>query len=141
MKRILLAAIFAVFSAPVHAAATDAGKYQVILGDCEGCHGKNLAGGVSLETPFGKMVAPNITPDKETGIGNYTAADFWLAMKRGVAPGGRWLYPAMPYPSYAKLTDADVKALYDFFMKDVPAVHQANKPNEIPAWLSFRSPR
>jgi len=91
MKRFVLAAAFAALSSPALAANTDAGKYQVVLGDCEGCHGKNLAGGVVLETPFGKMVAPNITPDKETGIGNYTAQDFRLAMKRGVAPGGRRL--------------------------------------------------
>ena len=58
-----------------------------------------------LETPFGKMVAPNITPDKDTGIGNYSAEDFRLAMKRGVAPGGKRLYPAMPYPYYAHMSD------------------------------------
>ena len=53
-------------------AANEAGKYQTVLGDCEGCHGKNLAGGVALTTPFGKLVTPNITPDRDTGIGNYS---------------------------------------------------------------------
>jgi hypothetical protein len=59
----MLAAFFAALCVPALAATPDAGKYQVVLGDCEGCHGKNLAGGVALDTPFGKMVAPNITPD------------------------------------------------------------------------------
>jgi mono/diheme cytochrome c family protein len=61
-------------------------------------------------------------------------------LRRGIAKDSHHLYPAMPYPSYAKLTDADVAALYDFFMKQVPAVHQANLPNEIPSMLSFRWP-
>ena len=126
MKRFVLAAAFAAFSSPVLAANTDAGKYQVVLGDCEGCHGKNLAGGVVLETPFGKMVAPNITPDKETGIGNYTAQDFRLAMKRGVAPGGRRLYPAMPYPSYAHMSDGDVAALWDYLRTVKPVKNSVN---------------
>ena len=126
MKRFVLAAAFAALSSAALAAGTDAGKYQVVLGDCEGCHGKNLAGGVVLETPFGKMVAPNITPDKETGIGNYTAQDFRLAMKRGVAPGGRRLYPAMPYPSYAHMSDSDVNALWDYLRTVKPVKNSVN---------------
>ena len=62
-------------------ADAEAGKYQAVLGDCRGCHGKDLAGGVALMTPFGKLVTPNITPDKDTGIGNYSAEDFRQAMK------------------------------------------------------------
>ena len=58
---------------------SDAGHYQAVLGDCAGCHGKNLAGGVALMTPFGKLVTPNITPDRDTGIGNYR--------RRGFPPG------------------------------------------------------
>ena len=61
-------------------------------------------------------------------------------MRRGVAKDGHRLYPAMPYPSYAKITDDDMHALYDFFMKEVPPVKQANKPSEIPGYLSFRWP-
>jgi mono/diheme cytochrome c family protein len=114
MRRILLAAAFTALSSSAMAANTDAGKYQVVLGDCEGCHGKNLAGGVALDTPFGRMMTPNITPDQETGIGNYTPEDFKLAMKRGVAPGGKRLYPAMPYPYYAHMSDNDVAALWDY---------------------------
>ncbi|HKB95531.1 MAG TPA: cytochrome c, partial [Rhizomicrobium sp.] len=114
MRSFVLAAALVVLASPAIAANVAAGKYQVALGDCEGCHGKNLAGGVVLETPFGKMLTSNITPDKDTGIGNYSLQDFALAMKRGVAPGGRRLYPAMPYPSYAHMSDDDVAALWDY---------------------------
>jgi mono/diheme cytochrome c family protein len=126
IKRLWFAAAFAVLSVPAQAANLDAGKYQVALGDCEGCHGKNLAGGVVLETPFGRMVAPNITPDKETGIGNYTAQEFALAMKRGVAPGGRRLYPAMPYPYYAHMADSEVDALWDYLRAVKPVKNSVN---------------
>jgi len=126
MSKTLWAAVFVALSVPALAATTDAGKYQVILGDCEGCHGKDLAGGVVLETPFGRMVAPNITPDKETGIGNYTAQDFNLAMKRGVAPGGKRLYPAMPYPYYAHMPDSDVSAMWDYLRTVKPVKNRVN---------------
>jgi alcohol dehydrogenase (quinone), cytochrome c subunit len=120
------------------------GEYLARAGDCVACHSvpgsKAFAGGLKMGSPLGNIYSTNITPDPETGIGDYTLEDFDRALRQGIAKDGRRLYPAMPYPSYAKLTDADVKALYDFFMKDVPAVHQANKPNEIPAWLSFRWP-
>src|SRR5205823_11867453 len=108
-KSILMAIALAALASPA-AAAVSHGEYQVVLGDCRGCHGKDLAGGVTLMTPFGKLVAPNITPDKETGIGNYSAEDFRQAMKTGIAPGGKLLYPAMPYPAYARMPDRDVDA-------------------------------
>ena len=130
MKRFLLAAALAVLSMPAWAAGTDAGKYQVVLGDCEGCHGKNLAGGVVLQTPFGKMVAPNITPDKDTGIGNYSADDFKLTMTRGLAPGGRPLYPAMPYPYYAHMNDADIASLWDY-LRTVKPVKNSVHVNQL----------
>ncbi|HEX4634948.1 MAG TPA: cytochrome c [Rhizomicrobium sp.] len=72
------------------------------------------------------MVTPNITPDKETGIGNYTLADFKLAMKRGVAPGGRRLYPAMPYPYYAYMPDRDIAALWDYLQTVKPVRNSVN---------------
>ena len=89
---------------------------------------------------MGAIYSTNITPDPETGIGNYSLEDFDRAVRSGVAKDGHHLYPAMPYPSYAKITDEDLKALYTFFMKDVPAVKQPNKPNEIPWYLSPRWP-
>ena len=126
MKKMILAVAIAALSTSAIAAPTDAGKYQVALGDCQGCHGKNLAGGVVLTTPFGKMVTPNITPDKDTGIGNYTAEDFARAMKAGIAPGGKLLYPAMPYPSYARMSNADVAALWAYMKTVKPVKHSVN---------------
>jgi alcohol dehydrogenase (quinone), cytochrome c subunit len=120
------------------------GEYLARAGDCVACHstkgGKAFAGGLRMGTPMGAIYSTNITPDLETGIGNYTLEDFDRAVRSGVAKNGHHLYPAMPYPSYAKITDDDLKALYTFFMKDVPAVKQPNKPNEIPWYLSPRWP-
>jgi mono/diheme cytochrome c family protein len=93
-----------------------------------------------MGTPLGAIYSTNITPDQETGIGNYSLEDFDRAVRSGIAKDGHRLYPAMPYPSYAKLTDADVAGLYEFFMKQVSPVHQANLPSEISPWLSFRWP-
>ncbi len=119
-------------------------EYAARASDCVACHsipgGKAFAGGLKMGTPLGAIFSTNITPDLDTGIGRYSLAEFDLAVRQGIARDGRRLYPAMPYPSYAKLTDADVAALYRFFMKQVPAVHQANRKSEIPALLGIRWP-
>ena len=130
MRWVFLAFAFAAISTAASAASVEAGRYQSVLGDCEGCHGKNLAGGVELMTPFGKLVAPNITSDRQTGIGNYTAEDFRRAMKEGVAPGGKRLYPAMPYPAYAKMSDADIADLWAYF-KTVKPIRHAVDVNQL----------
>lgn len=120
------------------------GEHLARAGDCVACHsapgGKAFAGGLKMGTPLGAIFTTNITPDVETGIGTYTLQDFDRAVRGGVAKDGRRLYPAMPYPSYAKLTDEDVKALYEYFMRAVSAVHQVNQPSEIPAYIGFRWP-
>jgi mono/diheme cytochrome c family protein len=125
-------------------APANPGEYLARAGDCVSCHsapgGKAFAGGLKMGTPLGAIYSTNITPDAETGIGSYSLDDFGRALRAGIAKDGHRLYPAMPYPSYAKLTDADVAALYQFFMKQVPAVHQPNTPSEISPWLSFRWP-
>ncbi|NWE37635.1 c-type cytochrome, partial [Pseudomonas gingeri] len=112
------------------------GEYVARLSDCVACHSvpnsAPFSGGLEMATPLGSIHATNVTPDPETGIGRYSLADFDRAVRHGVAPGGRRLYPAMPYPSYAKLSDDDVKALYAFFMKGVAPVRQANVPSSIP---------
>jgi alcohol dehydrogenase (quinone), cytochrome c subunit len=104
-------------------------------GDCVACHsipgGKAFAGGLKMGTPLGAIYSTNITPEPETGIGRYSLADFDRAVRQGIAKDGHRLYPAMPYPSYAKLTDADVAALYGFFMKQVPPVRQENLKSKI----------
>ena len=124
------------------ASYADKGEYLARAGDCIACHsvpgGKAFAGGLRMGTPLGVIYSTNITPDTDTGIGNYSLREFDRAVRSGVAKDGHHLYPSMPYPSYAKITDEDVQALYIFFMKVVPPVKQANKPNEIP-W--YRRPR
>ncbi|QXI14541.1 c-type cytochrome [Pseudomonas zeae] len=120
------------------------GEYVARLSDCVACHsvpgGAPFAGGLEMATPLGSIHATNITPDTETGIGHYSLADFDRAVRHGVAPDRRRLYPAMPYPSYAKLSDDDVRALYAFFMKGVAPVKQANIPSAIPFPLNLRWP-
>ena len=120
------------------------GEYVARLSDCVACHsvpgGVPFTGGLEMATPLGAIHTTNVTPDPETGIGHYSLADFDRAVRHGVAPGGRRLYPAMPYPSYAKLSDDDVRALYAFFMKGIAPVRQANIPSEIPWPLNMRWP-
>ncbi|UII73580.1 cytochrome c [Pseudomonas sp. HN11] len=120
------------------------GEYVARLSDCVACHslaGKApFAGGLEMATPLGAIHATNITPDKQTGIGTYSLADFDRAVRHGVAPGGRRLYPAMPYPSYVKLSDDDIKALYAFFMQGVKPANQPNIPSDIPWPLNMRWP-
>ncbi|AOE67311.1 alcohol dehydrogenase [Pseudomonas fluorescens] len=120
------------------------GEYVARLSDCVACHslpGKApFAGGLEMATPLGAIHATNITPDQGTGIGAYSLADFDRAVRHGVAPGGRRLYPAMPYPSYAKLSDDDVRALYAFFMHGVQPAKQPNIPSDIPWPLNMRWP-
>jgi mono/diheme cytochrome c family protein len=118
------------------------GEYIERLADCVACHsvpdGAPFAGGLKMGTPLGALYATNITPDDDTGIGRYSLQEFDNAVRRGIARDGHRLYPAMPYPSYAKLTDDDVRKLYEFFMHTVPPVHQANRPIEISFPLNQR---
>lgn len=120
------------------------GEYVARLADCVACHttehGKPFAGGLAMGTPIGAIYTTNITPDVETGIGAYTLADFDNAVRRGVSPDGTRLYPAMPHPSYTKMSDDDIRALYDYFMNHVEPVVQANRLSDIPWPLNTRWP-
>ncbi len=121
------------------------GEYLARLGNCVACHtvegGAPFAGGLKMKVPMlGHIYTTNITPDPETGIGDYTLEDFDAAMREGVAKDGHNLYPAMPYPSYAKMTEEDIAALYDYFMNEVEPVRQPNLPNEIEGLKSARWP-
>ncbi|EIQ79910.1 alcohol dehydrogenase cytochrome c subunit [Shigella flexneri 1235-66] len=108
------------------------------------CHtaegGAAMAGGKKFPTPVGDIYSTNITPDKTHGIGNYSYDDFEKAVRQGIAKDGHPLYPAMPYPSYSKLSDADVQALYSYFMHDVKPSAEPNKENAIPWLISARWP-
>jgi len=95
--------------------------------------GQPFVGGLKMATPGGMICSTNITPDKETGIGNYTLEDFSRAMRQGIAKDGHRLCPAMPYPSCAKINDDDIRSLFDFFTEEVTAVSWANEPSEL-AW-------
>jgi mono/diheme cytochrome c family protein len=120
------------------------GQYLARATDCVACHssmGKPAyTGGLDMPTPMGSINATNITPDKDTGIGGYSLADFDRAVRKGVALDGHRLYPAMPYPSYAKLTDEDMRALYAYFMHDVRPVRLPNQESDIPWPLNMRWP-
>lgn len=131
-------------AAPADDALVARGAYLAKAGDCVACHsapkGKPFAGGLPMNTPMGRIYTTNITPDPNTGIGKWTEEDFEKAVRQGVSKDGHNLYPAMPYPSYAKVRDDDVKALYAYFMKGVAPVNQANRPSDIPFPLNMRWP-
>ncbi len=93
-----------------------------------------------MTTPLGAIYTTNITPDPDTGIGRYTEQDFARALREGVAKDGHNLYPAMPYPSYAKINDEDMHALYAYFMHGVTPVKQANRAADIKWPLNMRWP-
>ena len=121
------------------------GEYLARAGDCVACHtdgksGKTFAGGLAMETPIGTIYSTNITPDKKTGIGDYSFEDFDNAVRKGVAKNGSTLYPAMPYPSFALVKEDDMRAMYAYFMHGVQPVEQANKDSDIPWPLSMRWP-
>lgn len=102
------------------------GEYLARAGDCMACHsaaGKPAyAGGLAIDSGHGMIYSTNITPDKQHGIGNYSEQQFAAAVRHGVRADGRPLYPAMPYPSYAKVSDDDIHALYAYFMEGVKPV-------------------
>jgi mono/diheme cytochrome c family protein len=110
------------------------GEYLAAAGDCRSCHtmkgGKPYAGGRPIQTPFGTLYTPNITPDPETGIGKWSPDDFWRALHEGKSKDGSLLYPPFPYTNYTKVTRGDSDAMAAFF-KTVPPVRQANKPPEM----------
>jgi mono/diheme cytochrome c family protein len=110
------------------------GEYLAQAGDCVACHtapeGKLFAGGRAMPTPFGTLYTSNITPDPETGVGKWTADQFYTMMHTGRSPDGRLLYPAMPFGSYTKVTRADSDAIFAF-MQSVAPVKQPNKPHDL----------
>jgi mono/diheme cytochrome c family protein len=109
------------------------GRYIALAGDCTACHtargGQPFAGGGAIETPFGILLAPNITPDVETGIGGWSDDEFIDAMRNGIGHSGVHLYPAMPYVYYTKLKRADVIAIRAFLdtLQPVRNLVQANQ--------------
>lgn len=118
------------------------GEYLATVGDCAGCHtaqgGAALAGGRSLATPFGNIPVPNITPDRETGLGNWSFEDFWQALHAGKGRHGQLLYPAFPYTSYTRVTRDDALAIFAW-LQSLPAVHRASRQPMLEFPYSLRS--
>jgi mono/diheme cytochrome c family protein len=110
------------------------GKYLAMAADCAACHtapgGAAMAGGAPLDSPFGVLYGSNITPHPEHGIGRWSADDFYKAMHDGSSPGGRQLYPAMPYTSYRAIPREDVDALFAYLMQ-LPPVAQPSKQADL----------
>jgi mono/diheme cytochrome c family protein len=110
------------------------GEYLARAGDCTACHtapdGRLFAGGRAMPTPFGTLYTSNITPDPETGIGKWSADDFYKTMHTGRFPDGGLIYPAMPFASYTKVTRADSDAIFAY-LKSIPPVNQKNRPHDL----------
>jgi len=112
------------------------GLYLVKAAGCMGCHTDDkkdapaFAGGRALKTPFGTFYGPNITPYREAGIGQWAEADFIRAMRHGVRPDGANYFPAFPYPSFTKITDADLRDLWAY-LRTLPPHSRANQPHDL----------
>jgi mono/diheme cytochrome c family protein len=123
------------------AAIVEKGAQLAAVGNCSSCHttadGKPFAGGVPLATPFGTIHGTNITPDRETGIGDWSEQAFARAMREGIARDGSHLYPAFPYDHFTHTDDDDLRALYAFVMTRDP-VHAPNLPNDLHFPFSIR---
>lgn len=123
------------------------GEYLVKLGDCMACHtdtakqGVPFAGGLRIDTSFGALFAPNITPDKNTGIGNWSEEEFVTAMREGIRPDGSYYFPVFPYNYFNKMSREDVLAIKSYLDR-IPAVKQVNTPPQMKwpfnyRWLQF----
>ena len=146
----LTAALVAIFLAlgGIAARAGDAdsaarGAYLATAAGCADCHtdakngGRPYAGGRALTTPFGTFYAPNITPDVDTGIGQWNDAQFLNALREGVSPDGSNYFPVFPYPSFTKITDDDARAIKAYLFAQ-PAVRQSNRAHDVAFPFSWR---
>jgi len=140
------AALLSVLTEPIpdgpNAALIRRGRYLAIAGDCASCHtsrgGRPFQGGLGLETPFGIIYSANLTSDREDGIGAWTTDQFFRALHDGIAPGGKHLYPALPYPHFTVVSRSDTDAILAF-LKTVPAVHFAPPANRLPFPVDLRA--
>ncbi|UGQ45456.1 c-type cytochrome [Massilia endophytica] len=134
---VLLLPVAAVLAQPrpaAQASLVERGKYLAQAGDCIACHtvpgAKIFSGNRAMPTPFGTLYAPNITPDPETGIGRWSADDFYKMMHTGRGRDGKLLYPAMPFASYTKVTRADCDAIFAY-LRSVPPVRQKTREHDL----------
>jgi mono/diheme cytochrome c family protein len=145
-----LAALFA--AAPLRAApdnydAVERGRYLVVLGDCVACHmnpsgektgSQGFVGGRQIETPFGLIATPNITPDRATGIGTWTSDQFYGAMHEGIRPNGARLYPAFPYTYFTRMPRGDTDAIFAYLGTLEPVEHAVDR-NTLPFPFNIRA--
>lgn len=138
---LLVAASFTVQAQPEYDQYSR-GSYIATLGDCTACHTTDakqpFAGGVKLQTPFGTLVGANITPDRETGIGNWNYDDFKRAMTEGIGHGGKRLYGAMPFTAYTKMSDHDLQDLWAW-MQTLQPIHNEVETNQLPFPFNIRT--
>jgi mono/diheme cytochrome c family protein len=120
------------FAAEPSEEAVERGKALVEAGDCASCHTADptrpFAGGKRIDTPFGAVYSPNLTPDRETGIGAWSDQDFYNALRFGVDPDGSRYYPAFPYPNFTKLTRPDILAIRAYLATLTPFANEAPPP-------------
>lgn len=125
-------------------ATIEKGRYLAAAADCSACHTHDssapYSGGNPFILPIGTLYAPNITPDRTHGIGDYSESDFANALRRGVGKDGKPLYPAMPFPSYARMSDEDIHALWVYFRDGVAPSDKSPPRSTIPWPLSMRWP-
>ena len=131
---------------PAHAVADEAaerGEYIFNAAGCGGCHtdiktkGPVLAGGRELATPFGSFYSPNISPDLTHGIGTWSLVDFTRALRQGMSPNSTPYFPSFPYPSFTRMSDADISDLWTY-MSARPTVAQVNEPHKLPFPFNLR---
>lgn len=117
------------------------GRYLALVGNCAGCHtvrgGAAYAGGRTVETPFGNVYASNLTPDPETGIGTWSADDFWRALHLGKSKNSKLLYPAFPYPNYTRMTREDADALFAY-LRTIAPIKQVNREHDLRFPYNYR---
>jgi mono/diheme cytochrome c family protein len=128
---------------PQDSSQVERGRYLAVVGDCAACHtlpgsGHDFAGGRPLETPFGTLLGPNITPDPDTGIGAWTDDEFVNALTKGTGRNGMHLYPGMPYTYFTKLSRADALAIRAY-LATVPAVRNSVQSNQLPFPFNVRT--
>jgi mono/diheme cytochrome c family protein len=145
MISILFFAVMAWAASPL-----DEGEYLVRAASCRECHtpdrAPDFSGGLALPAEFGVFFkaiffTPNITPDRDSGIGSWTETEFRRALREGVSPRHSYYYPAFPYRSFSKMTDSDMSRIF-LYLRSREPVRKFNRPHELPAvfdqrWLMF----
>ncbi len=129
---------------PAYAADAARGKDVFYQGGCASCHATLnqdnkllLGGGLAIPSPFGTFHAPNISPNPVDGIGRWSEANFVTAMQKGVAPDGAHYFPAFPYPSYQRMSVADIRDLFAF-IKTLPQAAGKAPDHELPFPFNVR---